>query len=179
MSLWGEIKKVGKRSIGQLTDPKAQLTGLATGGPHSIVSDVWHGDKPPATQSASDQMGQLYRDEFDNWMTQFFPVDQQLMGLANSNADNLQSVQGAHDATVTGFQQARQADTLQRQGLGTALSPEEQSYIDNKSQRAEKAGLASNMNSARLNARDRDMSILSGSASAGLSGLAGATPSKG
>lgn len=156
---------------------KAVRTGLSTIG--DVISDggiIPYEEKKKqekaATSGAADTVGRIHREEFDNWMDQFLPVDRKLMDMASTNTNNLQEEQAARDHTQASFSMARKADNLNRAGLGVALAPDEQQYIDGRSQRAEAAATARNVNNTRIHADDRDKAIMSGGMTGGLRDLA-------
>lgn len=124
-----------------------------------------------AYRNPGGSLGDIYRAEWNNWIDQFLPVDRKLMDLARGNSDNRSAEEAANWNTRTAFKTARQSDEMARRGLGTSLSADEKSYIDNKSRLSEVAAIASNVNNTRLHTADRDRAIMSGGLTSGLRNL--------
>lgn len=135
---------------------------------HPFMKNALSKAQAAQSQSASNQLGQIYREEWENWMNQFLPVDRKLMSLARSQGDNLLAESDARRGTQIGFANARAAGEMSRRGLGVSLSNEEGQYLNRKSGLAEVAATAKNVNQSRLHAADRDKAIMSGGLSGGL-----------
>jgi hypothetical protein len=94
-----------------------------------------------------------------------------LMDMARSNSDNRSAEELANWNTRTAFQTARHSDEMSRRGLGTSLTEDESTYLNNKSRLSEVAAIASNVNNTRLHTADRDRAIMSGGLTSGLRNL--------
>lgn len=155
-------------------NPEQERYTVSRGDRASAHRAEFYGMKKKAP-TASSQLGEIYRAEWENWMNQFLPVDRKLMELANSDQDNIMAESDAISVTRTGFENARKSDELARRGLGVNLQADEKAYLDKKSGLAEAAALATNVNNTRLHAADRDRQIMSGGLTGGLRDLTNVT----
>lgn len=148
------------RVVGDKGDPAKQLLGT----PEKVggVTD------PTKAGSASDLMGNLLRSEWGDYTNRFAPYDQRLIGLATSDEDNQQAIARARDNVGSSFDVA--AGTRQRNNERLGLSNYADVTQSLNRQTANSRALAelSAVNKTRLHAQDRDKSIMSGDAAAGL-----------
>lgn len=175
MGFLSSINKERKRGYKSITNEAKRAAGKGLMGiaPYQASKAGLFGDKKSDGNlgSASTQLGEIYRAEWENWMNQFLPNDRKLMNLATSETDNIAAENTARQATQSSFAAARQSDELSRRGLGTALDADESNYLNRSSKLAEAAALTSNINNTRLHAADRDKAIMSGGMVGGLRNL--------
>lgn len=134
-----------------------------TGGLSNITSN-----DPTKKGSASWQMGELLKAEWEDYEQRFAKYDQKLIGLATSDADNQHAIARARAGVASSFDTA--AGTMQRNNerLGVSgLADVNQSM--NRQMATDRTLAELNvMNKTRLHAQDRDKSIMAGDAAAGL-----------
>lgn len=117
--------------------------------------------------SASDQMGQLLRSEWDDYINRYAPYDQKLIALTG-DADNQQAINRARGNVAGSFDVA--AGTLQRNNkrLGLSNTADVNQSLNRRTAGARSLAELGAVNKTRLHAQDRDRSIMAGDAAAGL-----------
>lgn len=111
---------------------------------------------------ASERLGAIYRDMWENWKDNYLPRERQLMDLALSDEDNIKAEEMARESTGASFDAAALGEQNSLRSLGLQLSPEEMAYRDKTRQLNRMGATVDNVNQARLHAADRDRNILSG-----------------
>jgi hypothetical protein len=123
---------------------------------------------PSKAGSASDRMGNLIREEWDDYVARFQPYDQKVIGLATSDVDNQEAIERARSGVAGSFDVAQ--GTLQRnqQRLGLSTAQRERDVNQRNTQAAKTLAEVGAINGTRIAAQDRDRALMAGNAAAGL-----------
>lgn len=135
-----------------------ELASRATGNPTD----------PTKSGSASDQMGNLLRAEWDDYITRFAPYDKKLIDLAVSDQDNLAAVDRARSGVAASFDVASGTRQRNNERLGLSNVADVSTSLNRQTGNNRTLAELSVINKTRMHADDRDKSILSGDAAAGL-----------
>ena len=140
-------------------------------------SNVFDKDKPVTTNdaakagSASDQMGGIYRAQWDDYVNRFQPTETQVVDLATGQADNEDAIARARGsvAGAYGVSQGTVQRDRERLGLSSAgTNVDEQPIMQARTGLGQAAAEVSAMNGARAETNNRDMQLLSGNMAVGL-----------
>ena len=137
--------------------------------------DLWHGrgvrevagalkTNLKLGNSASDTYAHLVREQWQDYKTRFTPWEDHLINLANGQEDNLLSEQRASNAVNNSFGLAQASLGRDRSRLGITLTDEEKANETRLGAGLQSAATNAAVLKARLHAKDRDNSLLSGGA---------------
>lgn len=158
----GEIASTTTQTGGQLAAKNAVRQSVV-----DIGRGITTGD-PTKKGSASDQMGQLLRAEWDDYINRFAPYDQKLIGLATSDEDNQFAIDRARQGVGGAFDTAAGTMQRNRERMGVTGLADVDNSISRQMAGSRTLAELSAVNNTRLHAQDRDKSIMAGDAAAGL-----------
>lgn len=154
--------------IGKVADYAKQNTVVGKG----IFKDGTSSPKletdPSKAGSASDLMGQITRQQWDDYVARFQPYDKKLIDLATGQADNEAAIQRAREGVAGAYDVANGTMQRNNERLGLSLANDESAAIANRSANSKALAELNVVNNTRLHAEDRDKQILSGSGAVGL-----------
>ncbi|WP_110665217.1 hypothetical protein [Salinicola halophilus] len=113
-------------------------------------------------QGASELFGDLSRAQWNDWKTRFSPYVSVLGDIASDEAAPQRAADRSFEASGAAFDNAQRGLDMQRQGLGVALTPQQQQAEQRRQQGAEMASAVSSANETRIATQDRQQSIRGG-----------------
>lgn len=118
--------------------------------------------------SAQETLADLYEAEFQDYLTRFFPVEQDLIGQMTTGFGDLQreEISMAQNAVARQFANQRGQNMRRQAGFGLQLRPESQANYN----MAETSALVAARNFARMRADERRQQILSGGLGSAVTG---------
>jgi hypothetical protein len=123
---------------------------------------------PSKVGSASWNMGELMRKEWDDYVTRFQPYDKKLISIATGQADNEAMVANARAGVNNSFAVSNGTTLRNLSRLGISQSSDEMQSNNRINDTNKTLADISASNNARMAAEDRDMKIMSGNAAVGL-----------
>lgn len=153
------------KSYGSATVTPGLQVGNWKGG-EQIIQET-SGD-PTKEGSASDQMGNLLRAEWGDYLNRFSPYDQKLIGLATSDEDNQQAIARARANVGSSFDTSTATMQRNNERLGLSNYANRAQSLNRQTASSRTLAELNAVNKTRLHVQDRDKSIMSGDAAAGL-----------
>lgn len=116
--------------------------------------------KPAVATTASDIYAQLTRDQWENYVSTFVPIENQLISYATDSSQPAQAMAAAHTDVTNSF--AQQAGSQQRElsGLGVTLDPQQKAAASRATGLSQSLADVQGQNVARDLTVNRQQSIL-------------------
>lgn len=111
------------------------------------------------SHEAADKFAQLTRDQWDQWVNQFLPIEKTLIDYASDVTMPGQEATKAIGNVQAAFGQQSRASDLSMKTAGIQLNPDEQRALDRDRQISQSLAEVSAANSARQLTVDRQRSI--------------------
>lgn len=144
---------------------KQQQDGLQSG--IGTKKKFWEASAGTFNGQADNTLAQLTRDQWADYINTYPKYENQLIGMAMGDADNLQSEQRAATSVENAFAGSLGTLSRDRQRQGVQVNTEQAMDEARQGATLKTAAMVGGINKARLHAQDRDTAILTG----GLSSL--------
>ncbi len=126
---------------------------------------------PTKAGSSSDRMGGITREEWQDYINRFIPVEDTLVGLATGQQDNDEAIARARGSVVGAYDVSQGTMQRDRERFGLAnagANPDEMPALQARTGLGKVASEVSAINGARTETNNRDMQLLSGNMAVGL-----------